>query len=112
MSQATASDRLRTSRRVPVTVEARVRLPQDVNWVPFETRDVSAAGTFLSSQLLFDIGTRCAVEIPLPDGSRFRGHAQVVRLDWGSSSARAGMGLEFLHVPDLDRRRLKRVLGS
>jgi c-di-GMP-binding flagellar brake protein YcgR len=112
MSHAAVPDRLRASRRVPVAVEARVRLPQDANWVPFETRDVSAAGAFLSSQLLFDVGTRCAVEIPLPDGSRFRGHAQVVRLDWGSSRTSAGMGLEFLHVPDLDRRRLKRVLGS
>lgn len=76
----------------------------------FETRDISAVGLFVASQLLFDAGTRCALDVPLPDGSRFRGHARVARLSWGDCEV-AGMGLEFLHINDLDRRRLARVLG-
>ncbi|MFT4705872.1 MAG: hypothetical protein ACI81R_003587 [Bradymonadia bacterium] len=108
---AGTQQQMRLTKRIELRTEAKVRLPEDRQWLPFGARDVSVGGLFLESQLLLDVGTRCAVELPLPDGSRFRGHAQVVRLDWGEQDA-PGMGLSFLETSDLDRLRLRRVLGT
>ncbi len=110
MTTLASNDRLRAARRLPTDVTASIRLPEDTAWVEFQSRNISAVGLFVESQLLFDVGTCCALEVPLPDGSRFRGHARVARLAWGDAST-PGMGLEFLHLNDLDRRRLARVLG-
>lgn len=100
--------RHREARRHVVEVTGRLRLPELLDWVAIDVTNISVAGAFLRTRMLLDLGARFAVEIPLPDGSRYRGHAEVVR---HVLEGETGMGVRFLHLSDLDRRRLRRILG-
>lgn len=96
----------REARRHTLDTTGRLRLPELLEWVDIDVANVSVEGALLQSAVLLDVGARFAIQIPLPDGSRYRGHAEVVR-----HAADKGMGVRFLHLSDLDRRRLRRILG-
>lgn len=76
--------------------------------------DLSPGGTFLRCDVLLEPGETLALEFHLP-GAAASLSAQA-RVAWvrrfPDADAPPGMGIEFLAMPDADRRRLEAALGA
>jgi uncharacterized protein (TIGR02266 family) len=76
--------------------------------------DLSPGGTFLRSDVLLEPGETLALEFH-PPGAAASLSAQA-RVAWvrrfPDGEAQAGMGIEFLAMPEADRRRLEDALGA
>jgi uncharacterized protein (TIGR02266 family) len=76
--------------------------------------DLSPGGTFLRSDVLLEPGETLALEFHLP-GAAVSLSAQA-RVAWvrrfPDGEAPPGMGIEFLAMPDADRRLLEAALGA
>jgi uncharacterized protein (TIGR02266 family) len=76
--------------------------------------DLSTGGTFLRSDVLLEPGETLALEFHAPGASTsLKAQARVAwvrRFPDGATAA--GMGIEFLAMPDADRRLLAEALGQ
>ena len=106
-SSAAGSQNLRKHLRS--TLEVAVSVSDATNKVNgtlhFDTQDVSVGGAFVRSDLLFEIGEELALVFALPSGHKVQARGKVVRVarDTGDDGTAAGMGIQFVALPDADR---------
>ena len=98
----------RTGLEVPVLVSdaaKKVRKP-----IRFSSADVSGGGTFLRSDLLFEVGEVLHLEFDLPNGHHIGADGRVVRVARGGQKDKyPGMGLEFIDLSPDDRAAIVRL---
>jgi uncharacterized protein (TIGR02266 family) len=98
----------RATIEVPMMVSdaaKRVRKP-----IRFASGDISGGGTFLRSDLLFEVGEMLLMEFDLPGGRHIRAQARVVRVARGGPKDKyPGMGLEFVDLSPDDRAAIARL---
>lgn len=103
---------LRRFKRKAVKVEFRGRGEADLAELVFDSSDVSEGGAFLVSDALLEQDDTVALEFTLPGGAHLSCDARVawVRRFPGRGQD-AGMGIEFLGLPEPDRRALETFVG-
>ena len=69
--------------------------------IRFDTRDLSAGGAFLRSDLLFEVGEELELEFQLPGGPLVHARGRVVRVAREPLGA-TGMGISFSQLSDGD----------
>ncbi len=98
----------RTGLEVAVLVSdaaKKVRKP-----IRFSSADVSGGGTFLRSDLLFEVGEVLHLEFDLPNGHHIGADGRVVRVARGGQKDKyPGMGLEFIDLSPDDRAAIVRL---
>jgi c-di-GMP-binding flagellar brake protein YcgR len=98
----------RANVEVPMMVSdaaKRVRKP-----IRFASGDISGGGTFLRSDLLFEVGEMLLMEFDLPGGRHIRTQGRVVRVARGGPKDKyPGMGLEFIDLSPDDRAAIARL---
>ena len=105
---STPSGRSNLRRHVRSAVELPVTVADSTNSVDahiqFDTQDLSAGGAFVRSDLLFEVGEELSLTFQLPDGKQVKARGRVVRVarETGDEGV-AGMGIEFVDLPDADR---------
>jgi uncharacterized protein (TIGR02266 family) len=107
------ADQRRHARRA-VSVEFRGKDAGGEGELTLVGADLSAGGTFLRSDVLLEPGETLALEFH-PPGTATSLTAQA-RVAWvrrfPDGDSPAGMGIEFLAMPEPDRRRLAQALGT
>jgi uncharacterized protein (TIGR02266 family) len=110
----TTSAEQRRHARKAVSVEFRGKDAGGEGELSLVGADLSAGGTFLRSDVLLEPGETLSLEFHLPGASASL-QAQV-RVAWvrrfPDGEAPAGMGIEFLAMPETDRRLLETALGA
>ena len=100
--------------RHSLSVEFRGRDASGEGELTLVGADLSAGGTFLRCDVLLEPGETLSLEFHLP-GARASLKAQA-RVAWvrrfPEADAPAGMGIEFLAMPEADRLRLEAALGG
>ena len=109
----TAAEQRRHVRRA-VSVEFRGKDAGGEGQLTLVGADLSAGGTFLRCDVLLEPGETLALEF-YPPGTPTPLSAQA-RVAWvrrfADGGAPPGMGIEFLAMPDADRRLLEAALGA
>lgn len=91
----------------------KARDAQGLGRLVFESADVSAGGTFLRSELLFEPDEVLSLELQVGDGQVVRATARVAWVRrFPQRGEPAGMGLEFTAMGEADRAVLARLLAS
>jgi c-di-GMP-binding flagellar brake protein YcgR len=97
--------------RVPIEVELRCREGSGKGQLVFGTRDLSAGGAFVKSDLLLEEGEPLSLGIALPGEKVLKAEAKVA---WVRRFPRlgqeAGMGIEFVSIANHDRRSIDAFL--
>jgi hypothetical protein len=96
--------------RRPAALPVLVRKPGHAgpDGIHLDSADLSEGGTFLRSELLFEIGETLTLEISLPTGAVVRTAARVVRVAREKDPAAVhGMGIEFTGITPEDRQRIQ-----
>jgi uncharacterized protein (TIGR02266 family) len=110
----TTSAEQRRHARKAVNVEFRGKDAGGEGELSLVGADLSQGGTFLRSDVLLEPGETLSLEFHLPGASTSL-KAQV-RVAWvrrfPDAEAPAGMGIEFLAMPEADRRLLETALGA
>jgi len=82
--------------------------------IRFDSADVSGGGAFLRADMLFEVGELLLLQFTLPGGRAIRAQGRVVRatreVDEGKERF-AGMGIEFVDLPEEDRAAIDAQLG-
>lgn len=96
---------------LPVTVRAAGN--KVAGGLRLESSNLSEAGAFLHSDLLFEVGEDLEIEIPLPSGDRVRARGRVVRV-WRDSEREgsAGMGIAFTRLAAAERRAIAALIDG
>jgi uncharacterized protein (TIGR02266 family) len=94
--------------RRPLDVAVRGREGTAAGKLLFDTKDVSAGGAFLKSDLLYEEGERLSLELSLPGrAAPVQVRARVVWVQrFPSEGEDAGMGVEFEDLAEADRKAL------
>jgi hypothetical protein len=98
---------MRQHDRKPVVLPFQVRTAgsQLEGGLHLDSIDLSEGGAFLQAELLFEVGERLTVEIPLPSGDVLKTTARVARVARKADpAAPPGMGIEFTGLSFEDRR--------
>lgn len=74
------------------------------------TSNLSSGGAFVRAELLFEQGELLKMDVRLPSGKVVKATARVVRVSREEGDG-AGMGIEFVHLSDEDRRALNLALS-
>lgn len=97
--------------RKSLNVTFHARDAQGVGQLVFESADLSAGGTFLKSDLLLEPGEVLSLEFPVLNGRVVRAQARVAWVRrFPQPREAAGMGVEFVSMPDGDLEALQRFL--
>ena len=105
---------LRRHTRKSITVEFRGTEASGVGELVFEAEDLSAGGTFLKADFLFEQGERLWLQFQVPGVPKTmhaEGRVRWVRRFPELPQQRAGMGVEFETITDSDRGLLERYLS-
>lgn len=80
--------------------------------ISFDTRDLSAGGAFLRSDLLLEVGEELEIEFQIPGTTvaPLRARAKVVRVD--QAAAMPGMGISFDGLSDPERESVRAFLAG
>lgn len=100
--------------RWSLQVEFKGKDAEGAGELVFEASDLSAGGTFLRSELLFEQGESFSLEFRVPGVPRLmRAQARVAWVRrFPSEEEPPGMGVEFLAMSEEDRAVLKRYLEA
>lgn len=103
----------RRHERKPISVEFRCTEASGVGELYFEAEDLSAGGTFLKADFLFEQGERLWLQFRVPGVPKLM-HAEG-RVRWVRRFPHAeesgGMGVEFETITDTDRDTLTKYLA-
>lgn len=93
-----------------VRVESHLEIEYSCDSPPFTGRviDLSEGGAFIDTANPFDVGTRLAFRLQLPDEAEPIVGRAVVR--WQQPTV--GMGIQFAQLSEEDRERLRFYVGS
>ncbi|MDP3234904.1 MAG: PilZ domain-containing protein [Myxococcales bacterium] len=98
--------------RKTLNVLFNARDAQGVGQLMFESADLSPGGTFLKSDLLLEQGEALSVEFAVLEGRVIRAQARVAWVRrFPQAREVAGMGVEFVSMPEADREALMLFLG-
>lgn len=98
--------------RKSLNVQIHARDSQGVGQLVFETADLSKGGTFLKSDLLLEPGEALSLEFAVLQGRVIRAQARVAWVRrFPQPREAAGMGVEFVSMPETDREALETFLG-
>ncbi len=100
--------------RKAIPVDFRGTDGDGVGTLVFEGADLSPGGTFLKSEVLLEEGERLWLEFHVPGVPKaLKAQARVAWVRrFPTEPQPAGMGVEFLSMPDEDRALLQRYLGE
>jgi uncharacterized protein (TIGR02266 family) len=102
----------RRHERKPIAVEFRCTEASGVGELYFEAADLSAGGTFLKADFLFEQGEKLWLQFQVPGVPkvmRAEGRVRWVRR-FPEASEPGGMGVEFEAIGDSDRATLSKYL--
>jgi Tfp pilus assembly protein PilZ len=103
----------RRHERKSLNVQFHARDAQGVGQLVFESADLSPGGTFLKSELLLEQGEALSLEVTLSNGQVIRAQARVAWVRrFPLDLEPAGMGVEFVAMPEADRKTLLAFLGA
>jgi uncharacterized protein (TIGR02266 family) len=106
-----APDQRRHERKV-FAVQFQAREALGVGQLVFTSADLSAGGTFLTSDLLLEQGEPLSLELSLPGQAPLRVQARVAWVRrFPEAGEKPGMGVEFISMKEEDRQRLAAILG-
>ena len=98
-----SSDQPRFERK-SLSVQFHAKDAQGVGQLVFESADLSTGGTFLKSDLLLEPGEALALEFAVLHGRVIRAQARVAWVRrFPQAREVAGMGVEFVSMPQEDR---------
>lgn len=98
-----SSDQRRFERK-SLSVQFHAKDAQGVGQLVFESADLSTGGTFLKSELLLEAGEALALEFAVLQGRVIRAQARVAWVRrFPQAREVAGMGVEFVSMPQEDR---------
>ena len=101
-----SADQRRFERKT-LNVLFKARDGQGVGKLLFESADLSPGGTFLKSDLLLEQGEALSVEFTVLEGRVIRAQARVAWVRrFPQAREVAGMGVEFVSMPEADREAL------
>jgi uncharacterized protein (TIGR02266 family) len=101
-----SADQRRFERKT-LNVLFKARDGQGVGQLLFESADLSPGGTFLKSDLLLEQGEALSVEFTVLEGRVIRAQARVAWVRrFPQAQEVAGMGVEFVSMPEADREAL------
>jgi c-di-GMP-binding flagellar brake protein YcgR len=99
--------------RKSLSVQFNARDGQGVGQLVFESADLSAGGTFLKSDLLLEPGEALSLEFKVLQGRVIRAQARVAWVRrFPQPKEPAGMGVEFVTMPEQDQEALHAFLSS
>jgi Tfp pilus assembly protein PilZ len=103
----------RRHERKSLKVQFHARDAQGVGQLVFESADLSPGGTFLKSVFLLEQGEVLFLEVTLSMSQMIRAQARVAWVRrFPQPQEPAGMGVEFVAMPEADREALPAVLGA
>ncbi len=107
------SDKRRHPRK-SLAVQFEVRDDQGDGELSFDSADLSQGGAFLRSDFLLEKGERFTLILTVPGLARpLSAQAKVAWVRrFPSETEQAGMGVQFVDMPDEDRSALEALLGS
>jgi len=92
----------RSARR---SCEIELEFTEESHFYAGLTQDISQGGVFIATYKLLPIGRRLMLNFDLPDGTHINANGEVRWLrDTASPSARPGMGIAFLDLPEESER--------
>lgn len=105
-----SADQRRFTRKT-VSVVFSARDAQGIGQLTFESADLSSGGAFLKSDLLLEVGEALSLEFPVLEGRVIRASGRVAWVRrFPEAREAAGMGVEFVAMPDSDLEALQRHL--
>ena len=111
MPPSDGSDRRRELR---APIELRVEYKRLNTFFADYTRNISKGGSFIATERPLDIGTEFVFALGLPgqpDPIRLRGRVMwTIKIEDASKANPAGMGIEFVHASDQERRDMERTV--
>ncbi len=110
-SKGTTDDHGRRAARVPLGVDVTLT-SEHTFWSGF-THNVSTGGVFIATDRVLPLGTRVAFDLALPPDHRtwqLTGEVRWLRQEAASDDIPAGLGVQFVDLPDDAADRIKEFI--